>query len=86
MIQFTTMEQLQMRVSATYGAVIKFGDRVFVTDYHWKGGFTADIYEFVETPEEIGVSEIECRLNLIQTAGERFEDNGHAIAWCMTQE
>ena len=85
-MDFTTIEKLQMQVSATYGAVIKFGDRVFVTDCHWKGGFTAAIYEFVEAPDEIGVSEIECRLNLIQTADERFEDNGHAIAWCMTQE
>lgn len=85
-MNITTMEHLQMRVSATYGAVIKFGDRVFVTDCHWKGGFTAEIYEFIETPEETGLGDIECRLHLIQTATERFVDNGHAIAWCMTQE
>ena len=83
---FTTMEHLQMQISASYGAVIKFGDKVFVTDCHWKGGFYAAIYEFVETPEETGLSEIECRLHLIQTATERFSDNGHAIAWCMAQE
>ena len=33
-MNFTTMEHLQMKVSATYGAVVKFNDRVFVTDYH----------------------------------------------------
>ena len=85
-MNFTTMEHLQMRVSASYGAVIKFGDRVFVTDCHWKGGFTAEIYEFVETPEETGLGDIECRLHLIQTAANRFTDNGHAIAWCMAQK
>lgn len=85
-MQFTTMEHLQMQVSASYGAVIKFGDKVFVTDCHWKGGFTAAIYEFIETPEETGLGDIECRLHLIQTANERFVDNGHAIAWCMTQK
>ena len=44
-MEFTTMERLQMKVSASYGAVIQFGDKVFVTDCHWKGGFTAEIYE-----------------------------------------
>ena len=86
MMQFTTMEQLQMRVSASYGAVIKFDDRVFVTDCHWKGGYYAEVYEVFETPEESGVSEIECRLSQICITEERFPDNGHAIAWCMAQE
>ena len=85
-MKFTTMEKLQMQVSATYGAVIKFGDRVFVTDSHWSGGFTAAIYEFIETPEEIGLDDIECRVHLIKTANERFVDNGHALAWCMAQK
>ena len=38
---FTTMERLTMKVSHSYGAVLKFGDLLFVTDIHWKGGFTA---------------------------------------------
>ena len=29
-MEFTTMERLQMKVSASYGAVLKFGDKVFV--------------------------------------------------------
>ena len=61
-MEFTTMERLQMKVSASYGAVIQFGDKVFVTDCHWKGGFTAEIYEFVETPDETALGDIECRL------------------------
>lgn len=82
---FTTIEKLQMQVSASYGAVIQYGDNAFVTDCHWKGGFTAEIYEFVETPKETGLGDIECRLAPWGKTDERFEDNGHAIAWCMTQ-
>ena len=85
-MEFTTMEHLQMRVSASYGAVLKFSDKVFVTDCHWRGGFTAAIYEFIEAPEETGLGDIECRLNLVAEATERFVDNGHAIAWCMAQK
>ena len=84
-MEFTTMERLQMKVSASYGAVIQFGDKVFVTDCHWKGGFTAEIYEFVETPDETGLGDIECRLAPWGKTDERFGDNGHAIAWCMAQ-
>ena len=79
-MEFTTMERLQMKVSASYGAVIQFGDKVFVTDCHWKGGFTAEIYEFVETPDETGLGDIECRLAPWGKTDERFADNGHAIA------
>ena len=94
MKDFTTIEKLQMKVSATYGSVLKFGDSVLVTDAHYKGGFTAahykggftaDIYEFVETPEETGLGDIECRLSHISHAEQTFIDNGHTIAWCMEQ-
>ena len=84
-MEFTTIEKLQMRVSASYGAVLKYGDMVFVTDTFWKGGFTAEIYEFVETPEETGLGDIECRLHLIDKADKTFSDNGHAIAWAMNK-
>lgn len=63
-MEFTTIEKLQMKISASYGTVLKYGEQVFVTDCHWKGGFTAEIYEFVETPEETGCGDIECRLHL----------------------
>ena len=84
-MEFTTMEHLQMKVSASYGAVLKFGDKVFVTDYHYRGGFTAEVFEFVETPEETGLGDIECRLASWAKTDVRFIDNGHAIAWCMAQ-
>ena len=84
-MEFTTIEKLQMRVSATYGAVLQYGDKVLVTDIHWKGGFTAEIYEFVEDPEETGLDAIECRLTPWEKAGETFVDGGHAMAWCLGQ-
>ena len=80
----TTMESLQIKVSAGEGAVLKMGDKVLVTDHAWKG-FIAAAYEFIETPEETGYGYIECRLNLIAMSGELFEDGGHASAWAMQQ-
>ena len=41
------------------------------------------VYEFVDTPEETGLDEIECRLNLTAMSQEVFEDGGHAIEWAM---
>jgi len=46
-------------------------------------GFHAAVYEMVETPEETGFADIECRLNLVEAATELFEDGGHAMVWCM---
>lgn len=77
----TNMEHLQEKVSS-YGAVLKYGEQVLVTDLGWKG-FVAAVYEFIETPEECGFSDIECRLNLVEAAEELFEDGGHAMAWCL---
>lgn len=82
---FTTIEKLQGRVTRSYGAVIKFGDKVFVTDTYYKGGFTAEIYEFIETPEETGLGDIECRLTKWAEADKTFTDNGHALNWCFEQ-
>lgn len=80
----TSMENLSMKVSAGEGAVLKYGDRVLVTDIAWKG-YIAGVYEFLETEEETGLSCVECRLNLIAMSEETFEDGGHAIAWAMGQ-
>ena len=52
MTEFTTMEKLQMKVGPS-GAVLKYGEKVLVTCETYYG-FTAEVYEFVETPEETG--------------------------------
>ena len=82
----TTMERLSMQTNPTYGAVIKYDDRVFHTDLTWKGGYFANIYEFVDDPEETGLGDIECRLSLIAEADEEFKDSGHALEWCLRQK
>ena len=53
MTEFTTMEKLQMKVGPS-GAVLKYGEKVLVTCETYYG-FTAEVYEFVETPEETGL-------------------------------
>ncbi|MFM1524773.1 MULTISPECIES: Nmad4 family putative nucleotide modification protein [Helcococcus] len=78
---FTTIEKLQDRVNS-YGAVLEYKDHVLVTNLNYREEFIAEIYEFIETPEEIGISKIECRLNLIKKSEENFEDSGSAILWC----
>lgn len=83
--EFTTMEQLMNEVSKGYGAVLQYGPLALVTDIFYKGGFTAAIYEFVETPEEAGVGDIECRLNFCEKAEKTFEDGGRAMDWCLTR-
>ena len=83
---FTTMEKLTLSVSPSYGAVLKYGDKVFVTDCRHPGGFTAEIYEFIDNPEETGLDAYECRLSRIKTAEQLFKDNGYAIEWCLKQK
>ncbi len=80
----TTMENLSMQVSAGEGAVLRFGDKVLVTDHAWKG-FIAGVYEFIEDEEETGLSYVECRLNLISMAGQTFPDGGSAIQWALQE-
>ena len=84
-MEFTTIERLQEKVSATYGAVLQFGDHVFVTDCHWRGGFTAAIYTFDQTASNAEASDIERPLKLVEEADPHFADNGHAIAWCIAR-
>ena len=84
MTELTTMEKLQMKVGPS-GAVLKYGEKVLVTCETYYG-FTAEVYEFVETPEETGLGYIECRLSLIEKAEKHFEDGGHAIAWCISRD
>lgn len=53
------------------------------TMMNWKGQYEAATYEFIETPEETGLGDIECRLNLLEIADGTFKDGGHALAWAL---
>lgn len=81
----TTQENLEMQVCAGDGMVCKYGDHVLMVDPYWNGGFIAGIYEFIETPEETGLCECECRLNLCEKSEGSFEDGGHAMAWAISR-
>ena len=78
----TTMEKLEMDGYATMGAVLKYDDHALVVGFEGTG-YHAAVYEFVDTPEETGLGDIECRLNLVEASTDSFEDGGHAMAWCM---
>ena len=78
----TTMEHLDEMRFGTSGAILRYGEQILVVGMEcW--GFHAAIYEMVETPEETGLADIECRLNLLEASTELFEDGGHAMAWGM---
>ena len=82
--QITTMEHLQTETSSGSGAVLKYGEHVLVTDLTFKG-YTAAVYEFIETPEETGLGDIECRISRIAQADEYFKDSGNAVLWGFEQ-
>ena len=82
-LQTTTIEHLQEKIPSCYGAVVTFGEKVLATMMNWKGQYEAATYEFIETPEETGLGDIECRLNLLEIADGTFKDGGHAMAWAL---
>ena len=82
-LQTTTIEHLQDQIPSCYGAAVTFGEKVLVTMVNWRGKYEAAIYEFIETPEETGLGDIECRLNLVEIADGTFPDGGHAMQWAI---
>ena len=82
-LQTTTIEHLQDKIPCCYGGALTFGEKALVTMVNWRGQYEAAIYEFIETPEETGLGEIECRLNLVEIADETFKDGGHAMPWAI---
>ena len=85
MEKYMTIEKLRSVVSECYGAVVQYGDKVFVVDLDEHGSFTAEIYEFIEFLENTGLGDIECSLVLWEVTDEAFRDNGHAMQWCFDQ-
>ena len=82
---FTTIEKLALGISPSYDALVRYGGKVCVAKLHYRGTYQAEIYEFIEFPEDTGMGEIECRLSPWATAEETFKDNGHALKWCFEQ-
>ena len=84
-LQTTTIEHLQDKIPCCYGGALTFGEKALVAMVNWRGKYEAAIYEFIETPEETGLGEIECRLNLVEIADETFNDGGHAMQWALSR-
>ena len=82
---YTTMEMLRKHVSPVNGIVMRYGDRVFVSDLVPEGGFCAYVYRFTGKPKPNG-QEHEQRLSLEAVAEASFPDSGHAIEWCFAQK
>ena len=72
---FTTIEKLALDISPSYDALVRYGGKVCVAKLHYKGGYQAEIYEFIDEPDE-EISEIECRLSLSEKAAETFKTSG----------
>ena len=81
---YTTMEMLRKHVSPVNGIVMRYGDRVFVSDLVPEGGFCAYVYRFTGKPKPNG-QDHEQRLSLEAVAETSFPDSGHAIEWCFAQ-
>ena len=80
----TTMENLEMECYASMGAVLRFDDNVLVVGLE-AFGYHAAVYEMVETPQETGLGDVECRIGLVEAAEDVFKDGGHAMAWCLSK-
>lgn len=83
--QVTSMECLGGRLTSCRGAQVIFKEHVVVAAMNCRGAYEVAVYEFVETPKEIGLLGIECRLNRIAVAETSFADSGSAIQWGFSQ-
>lgn len=82
MTEFTTIEKLDLAMSPSYDALVRYKHHVCLASLNYKGEYEAEIYEFVDEPETDGFSEIECRLAMTEKADITFHDSGSAIKWC----
>ena len=80
----TTMEDIAMEGFAAMGAVLRYGGNVLVVGCE-SFGYHAAVYEMVETPQETGLGDVECRIGLVEAAEEVFKDGGHAMEWCLSK-
>ena len=73
----TTTENLEER----WSTVLNFGDKILLAGYYYeygKGDYFGATYEFTTDDHSC-----EGEIRLTAVSEEKFEDNGHAIAWAM---
>ncbi len=80
----TTMENLALEGHAAMGAVLRYGENVLVVGCE-RFGYHAAVYEMIDTPQETGLGDVECRIGLVEAAEEVFIDGGHAMEWCLSK-
>ena len=75
----STPENLEM----SFSTVLNFGNSVLVAGYYYQphgGCYYGAVYE--HTDDDLSC---EGEIRLIAVSEERFEDNGHALAWARQQ-
>ena len=79
----TTPEDLETRLMGSRGTILIFGDRIRVAGYYYNPNgrhYFGATYRFTTADHTC-----EGAAELVSIADETFEDNGHAIAWAMSQ-
>ena len=76
----TTPEDLECR----WGKVLRFGDHILLAGYYYNGMdkpcYYGAVYEFLSDD-----TSIEGTIGLAAASEVAFEDDGHAMAWAMSQ-
>ena len=79
----TTPENLEMRFSDMDGKTLTFGNFTLVAGYYFSGmnanSYFSAIYTFTTDDHTC-----EGEVKLVKVSEDRFEDDGHAIAWAIT--
>ena len=80
----TTPENLETRFFTDSATFLTFGNKTLMAGYYYSGrgqnSYYGAVYEFTTDDHSC---EGEIKLTAVST--EKFEDNGHAIAWAMAQ-
>lgn len=82
----TTPEDLERETRwSARDRILTYGNRVFMAGYYYTGtgaNWFGAVYEFVYD----GETTCESMIGLREISGVEFEDDGHAIAWCLQQD
>ena len=85
MPMMSTPEDLESRYLEHDDTILKYGDRILIASYYWsgpgEGPWVAAVYEFLQESQDV-----DDEVGLRTISEERFEDDGHAIAWAINAE
>ena len=77
----TTPEDLESR----WSRVLTYGNRILLAGHYYTGtgaDYFGAVYEFLDDD----ATTCEDAIGLREVSAVEFEDDGHAIAWCLRQE